>query len=401
MAAGNSNGNGNGNKRRRPYGIHGARKPPLAPTKKPCKPRGKAPEPFPQVGAAEDAYGLTRLVLLHLSALEVKGYSKQTLGTRKRELSVFLDWCLDRSIERPTELTRRKLERYQRHLFHCRRSDGKPLTSRSQHNLLRAMRIFFGWLVRADYLTANPAADIEMPKLPKQLPRDVLNEEEVERVLLTPNVKTPLGLRDRAMLEVLYSTAIRRSELVGLDVYDLDFLRGVIMVRAGKGSKDRVVPIGERALAWTNKYMSDVRPEYVFAPNTRALFLNYDGARLHISYVGHVVRRYLDQAGIEKRGGCHIFRHSAATAMLENGADIRYIQAMLGHTKLETTQVYTHVAITKLKEVHTKTHPARLKRNTESSPEEPGQASEHAPNDLAASEIEQQTPHEKSLSLHD
>ncbi len=348
-----------------------ARRPPLGPTQKPCRPRGRPPQPYPQAGAPDDAHGLTRLVLAHLKALEVKGYSPQTCKTRRRELGVFLAWCVERGIERPSELTRRKLERYQRHLFESRRDDGKPITARSQHNLLRAVRVFFSWLVRSDYLTSNPAADIEMPKLPKRLPRDVLNEAEAELVIAQPKVDTPLGLRDRAILEVLYSTAIRRSELVGLNVCDLDFHRGVVMVREGKGRKDRVVPIGERALAWTNKYLSDVRPQYVFRPTIQALFLNYDGERLHLSYIGHVVRRYLDRAGIQKRGSCHIFRHTAATAMLEHGADIRYIQAMLGHEKLETTQIYTHVAIAKLKAVHTATHPARLKRSDTTSSDDP------------------------------
>lgn len=342
--------------------MTGVRRPPVGPTKPPCRPGGRPPKPYPQAGPRDDVDGLTRRVFEHLGALEVRGYSRQTTKSRRCELGVFLGWCVERSIERPSELSRRMLERYQRHLFHRRRVDGKPLSARSQHNLLRAVRVFFSWLVRSEYLPSNPAADMEMPKLPKRLPRDVLSTEEAEQVIAQPDVKTPLGLRDRAMLEVLYSTGIRRAELVGLDTYDLDFHRGVLMVRAGKGNKDRVVPIGERAMAWVNKYLSEVRPEYSFDRDEQALFLNYDGERLHLSYIGHVVRAYLDQAGIEKRGACHIFRHTVATVMLENGADIRYIQAMLGHEKLETTQIYTHVAIAKLKQIHTVTHPARLQR---------------------------------------
>jgi integrase/recombinase XerD len=308
---------------------------------------------------------MTRLVLDHLEALEVRGYSATTLRSRKRELGLFLRWCQERSLERPQELTRPVLERYQRYLFHVRKADGQPLTLRVQHGRLRALRVWFRWLVREHHVLWNPAADLELPKLPKRLPRDVLTAEQVEQVLAQPDVSTPLGLRDRAMLEVLYSTGVRRHELVNLDVYDVDMGRGVVMIRAGKGSKDRVVPIGERAIAWLNRYLVEVRPHYLFGQSSSALFLGYEGLRLGLAYVSHVVRRYVDQADLGKSGACHLFRHTAATLMLEGGADIRFIQAMLGHENLETTQIYTHVSIVKLKEIHTATHPARSKRRTE------------------------------------
>jgi integrase/recombinase XerD len=188
----------------------------------------------------------------------------------------------------------------------------------------------------------------------------VLSADEAERVLAQPNVETPLGLRDRTLLEFLYSTGIRRAELVHLNIDDIDFARGVANVHAGKGNKDRVVPIGERALRWLQRYIDDVRPHYLFGEAQPALWLNYAGLRVGQNYVGHIVRNYILRSKIAKTGSCHLFRHTVATLMLENGADIRFIQAMLGHANLQSTQVYTRVSIAKLKEVHTATHPAQL-----------------------------------------
>ena len=174
-----------------------------------------------------------------------------------------------------------------------------------------------------------------------------------------------LGLRDRAMLETFYSTGIRRMELIGLDLYDLDTERGWVTIRSGKGGRDRVIPIGTRALAWVEKYLEDVRPSLVLDAGETALFLSGQGRRFAAEGLSHQIRALLDEAGITKRGSCHLLRHTMATQMLENGADIRYIQEMLGHAKLETTQLYTQVSIHQLKKIHDATHPARLERTSE------------------------------------
>jgi len=172
------------------------------------------------------------------------------------------------------------------------------------------------------------------------------------------DVSTPLGLRNRAMLELLYSSGLRRMELTYLKVYDLDLEQGLLKVRQGKGKKDRVVPVGDRAVVWITCYLKDVRPGLVKGNDHGELFLSlkygvpFNPARM--------ARRYLTAAGIHREGACHLFRHAMATAMLDRGADIRFIQEMLGHESLESTQIYTHVSIQKLKEVHARTHPARL-----------------------------------------
>ena len=315
---------------------------------------------LPQVGDPKDPRGMTRLVLAYLDALAVKGFSPQTVRTHRNRLRPFLLWCDARRLTHPNEVTVSVLERYQRYLHQYRKKNGETQSMSSQQQHLCTVRHLFRWFVRKHFVLSNPAADLELPKVPQQLPMMVLSAAEAERVLAQPDVETPLGLRDRALLEFLYSTGVRRAELVHLNVDDIDFARGVANVHAGKGNKDRVVPVGERALRWVQRYIDDVRPHYLFGQEQPALWVNYAGMRVGENYIGIIVRSYVLRSKVSKTGSCHLFRHTIATLMLENGADIRFIQAMLGHANLQTTQIYTRVSIAKLKEVHTATHPAQL-----------------------------------------
>ncbi len=174
---------------------------------------------------------------------------------------------------------------------------------------------------------------------------------------------TPLGLRNRAILELFWSTGIRRMELANLMLADVDFTRGVVYVRQGKGHKDRVVPVGQAALQWLERYLYDVRAQLAYRADSGHLFLSQKGHGLARSTLTAMAGEQIrDKARLKKAGACHIFRHSMATQMLENGADTRHIQAILGHEKLETTQVYTRVAIGHLQQVHAQTHPAEQRR---------------------------------------
>jgi integrase/recombinase XerD len=192
------------------------------------------------------------------------------------------------------------------------------------------------------------------------LPKAVLSVAEIEQVLAQPNINDPLGLRDRALMETLYSTGMRRLELVNLKLYDLDTERGTVTIRQGKGKKDRVIPIGDRATAWIDKYIREARPQLVMEPDDHTVFLSNAGEPFCLDHLSDLVRTHVDAANIGKRGACHLFRHSMATLMLENGADIRYIQQMLGHADIKTTQIYTQVSIRQLKRIHDATHPAKL-----------------------------------------
>ena len=207
---------------------------------------------------------------------------------------------------------------------------------------------------------ANPAADLDLPRAEKRLPRHVLTASEAERVLGLPDVEEVMGLRDRAILETLYSTGMRRMELIGLKLYDLDQERGTVFIRQGKGKKDRMIPMGERAFSWVRRYLEEARPRLSLTPDDGLVFLTNVGLAFEPNRLTQLVRDYVDQADIGKTGSCHLFRHTCATLMLEGGADIRFIQQLLGHEKLETTQIYAQVSIRMLKEVHTRTHPARL-----------------------------------------
>jgi integrase/recombinase XerD len=293
---------------------------------------------------------------------EAMGFAKQTATIRKVALDYFIRWCDERGLQRPQDITKPILERYQRHLYHYRKADGQPLAFSSQATRLNPLKAFFKWLARENHLLYNPASELTLPKLPRRLPQTVLSVEAVETVLNQPDVETLAGLRDRTMLEMLYSTAIRRMELASLKVFDVNTRHGTVMVKQGKGARDRMVPIGRRALAWLDKYLAEARPELVAAHDDGTLFLTDYGEAFEKNRLGDQVKRHLRAAGITAPGSCHLFRHACATHMLENGADIRYIQAMLGHSELSTTQIYTQVSIVKLREIHAATHPARLTR---------------------------------------
>jgi integrase/recombinase XerD len=305
---------------------------------------------------------LAALAEKHLEALRVQNYSEYTVKNRRVFLGFFLAWCHDRGITEPTDVTRPILEHYQRYLFHYRKKNGEPMSFRSQHTRLAPLRVWFRWMARQHYILNNPASEIELPRLEHRLPKHVLSAGEAEQVLSQPRINDPLGLRDRAILETLYSTGMRRMEMIHLKLYDLDTERGTVTIRQGKGKKDRVIPIGDRAAAWVDKYIREARPQLVVEPDDRTVFLSNAGEPFCLDHLSNLVRAYVDAANIGKRGACHLFRHSMATLMLENGADIRFIQQMLGHADLNSTQIYTHVSIRKLKEIHTATHPAKLER---------------------------------------
>jgi integrase/recombinase XerD len=319
-------------------------------------------EQYPHIRNLTDPRGLYALSQDYLVWLRGHNYSGQTIDTRELFLCLLLEWCGQRSILRAGEVTKPILERYQRYLFHYRKSNGDPLSFRSQHARIVAIRAWFKWLARQNYLPSNPAADLELPRLEKRLPKAILTEREAEAVLHQADTSDTLGLRDRAILETLYSTGIRRSELTHLKVPDLDGERGTLMIRQGKGKKDRMIPIGERAVLWIGKYLADVRPELACGRDEGTLFLSRMGEAMSPANLTVLVRGYIDDSRIGKKGACHLFRHTMATLMLENGADIRFIQAMLGHVSLATTEINTQVSIKKLKEIHARTHPAQFGR---------------------------------------
>ncbi len=305
---------------------------------------------------------LEQMLEKHLDYIRVRNYSEATIKTRRVHIGFFLRWCADRGITEPLEVTRTVLEAYQRYVFHYRKKNGEPLGFTGQQDRLVPLRVWFKWMARGHHILHNPASELEMPRIGFRLPKAVLTAEEAEQILTQPKIHEPLGLRDRAILETFYSTGMRRVELANLKLWDMDTERGTVTIRQGKGKKDRVIPIGDRAALWVRKYVADGRPHLAADPDDGTVFLSNAGEPLALDYLTELVRGYVEDSGISKRGACHMFRHTCATLMLEGGADIRFIQAMLGHAKLETTQIYTHVAIRQLQEIHRATHPAKLER---------------------------------------
>lgn len=310
-------------------------------------------------GATPDP--LTELLTEHLAWLAARGYAEHTVDARRRYLLRFLGWLEDHGVTLPGQVALPVLERYRLQLFERRKSDGTPLGWGTQTQELLAVKGLFKWLTLTRRIAANPAAELELPPKRHPIPRGVLTAEETECVLAQPDTTRDMGVRDRAILELLYSTGLRRAECCHLQLHDVELGRLVVLVREGKGGRDRMVPLGERAAGWLERWLT-LRGRYVVEPDAGWLFLGKRGRPIRPDRLSTLVRTYIERAGLGKTGSCHLLRHTMATLMLEGGADIRHIQMILGHAELSTTALYTRVSIHQLQEVHKRTHPARLRR---------------------------------------
>jgi integrase/recombinase XerD len=310
------------------------------------------------VAVANQPTALMTLLAAWLDAHTITHRSVDTIALRQRTVRLFIEWAAERGVTDGRQVTAAVLTRYQRWLcVQYRSRNDQPLSVRGQHTRLANLKAFFSWTVKKGHLGANPAADLELPRPSRHLPRTILTRAEVSAILAQPDLDTLKGQRDRAMLETLYSTGIRRMELVNLCLHDIERERGLLLIREGKGRKDRYVPIGTSALAWIDRYCADVRPRLVVEPDDGRVFLNVSGERFGRCGLGTELRQYIAAAGIEKRGSCHLFRHAFATHLLEAGCDVRFIQEMLGHSNLETTAIYTNVSAQAMKRVHGLFHP--------------------------------------------
>jgi integrase/recombinase XerD len=302
--------------------------------------------------------GIELAVNEYMEWLYAHGYAESTVRARRYYLAGLVEFFTQREITELGLVTPNLLDAYQRHLFSHRKVDGRPLSFCTQAQRLVPVKGLFDWLSRTGAVISNPATSLSLPKTEDRIPSAVLSVDEVEAVLAQPDPSTTLGLRDRAILEVLYSTAIRRSELTKVLVADVDYARASLFVRQGKGGRDRFVPIGARARFWVRRYLDEVRPNLDIQTNQAALFLSVTGRSIAPDVLSRMVRIYMRAGAPTKAGSCHLFRHTAATLMLDAGADIRHIAEMLGHRRLETTMAYTRVSMSKLHEVHAKYHPA-------------------------------------------
>ena len=319
-----------------------------------------------------------------VEAMTAWAFSKRTIPTYTQHVAVFLDW-----LEKETdvgdlgEVTPEVLSGYQTALLGMERkrpgkrkatepksataapaaapeapaADGGRLSTSTQHARLSALRSFFGFLAREGKLLVDPAASLVLPKKRRSLPRSLLTPKEALRLVESIETKTPMGHRDRAVVEVLYATGIRNAELRGLTLADFDAEAGTLFVRAGKGGKDRMLPLGPLVTAIVSDYVQIARPKLAKRSGVTSLFVSNHGWPLWPASVVRTVDLAARRAGIKKAVRPHRLRHACATHMLQGGADVRHIQRLLGHSSLSTTEVYTRVEIGDLKAVHKRFHP--------------------------------------------
>ena len=239
------------------------------------------------------------------------------------------------------------------HFLASRVQEGRSPRSLSRY--LSGFRQFYRWLLREGRIYQDPSALIESPRLGRGLPK-ALSEQQVNALLEAPEVGTPLGLRDRAMLELMYATGLRVSELVGLELPNVNLNQGVVRVM-GKGDKERLVPLGEESISWLLSYLEKGRPELMRGGDCPRIFVTARKSGMTRQAFWHIIKRYAEKAGVRQKMSPHSLRHAFATHLLNRGADLRVVQVLLGHSDLSTTQIYTHVARERLKDLHGEHHP--------------------------------------------
>ena len=287
------------------------------------------------------------LIELFQDALWVEnGLSENTLSAYATDLRIFASWLQNKSLLAVEEgdISRFLANRY-----------NQGVSSHSAARMLSSLRRFYVYLVRENQVTVDPTVLIESPHIGRPLP-DSLSEHDVERLLAAPEITNPLGHRDRVMLEMLYATGLRVSELVGLKIDQLNFRQGAVRI-IGKGNKERLVPIGEEALSWLEEYMASSRKSLLSERQSDFMFVTNRASGMTRQAFWHIIKRCAKKAGIHKQLSPHTLRHAFATHLLNHGADLRVVQLLLGHTDLSTTQIYTHIARERLNELHSQFHP--------------------------------------------
>ena len=277
------------------------------------------------------------------------GLARNTLDAYRRDLSQFAKWLEARHGKQLIEADNSGIQAYLGYLFH------RKTRATSAARFLSSLKRFYRYCLRQGRTRSDPTLKIDSPKLPRGLPK-TLTEEDVERLLAAPPVEKALGLRDKAMLETLYASGLRVSELVSLKLGQVSQDMGVLRV-VGKGSKERLVPLGEEALAWIRRYVGEARAQLLRGRSSDDLFVTGRGAAMTRQMFWHLLRRHALRAGLKKPISPHTLRHAFATHLLNHGADLRVVQLLLGHSDISTTQIYTHVARERLKQLHAKHHP--------------------------------------------
>lgn len=299
--------------------------------------------------------GVRSLLRAFLESRKVRGYSTQGLRRARKILTRFFAYVRREGIRDPRSVQEAHVLGFLHHEQNLTNSFGRKTSLDQLLHELGALRAFFLFLEKSGEILASPARDVSLPRV-ERLPRTVLSLPEASRLMAAPRDQSRTGNRDRALLETLYGTGIRLHECLGLDLSDLDLLEGQLLIRTGKGRKDRVVPIAGRAAVALDLYLRDGRP-LASRSVEGALFLSKDGRRLSASQLNRLVKDHAQHAAIQKRVHPHVLRHSCATHLLRGGASVREVQKLLGHRSIETTAIYTRVNVSDLREVLRRSHP--------------------------------------------
>jgi len=290
--------------------------------------------------------------------MDVKGYSAPTQQAYAGNLVKFFEWLDGKGIRDVRRVVKDTLQAYMLHLAEAKTArTGQPLGWSSVGVRVRAVKRFFEWLEATQKVLVNPAEVIHEPRRRSRLPKMILTRDEVEKMLEIPNLATPGGIRSRAILEVFYSTGIRLGEMTALQVQDVNFEEGLLRVNEGKGAKDRVVPLGKQAAAFVKAYLSDVRPGLIRQGDKGCLWISNYGTPMSKVLIGLLVSNAGKKAGIGKAVSPHTMRHTFATHMVQNGADVMLVSQLLGHSVLSATQIYVRVAAVDVKRAHEASHP--------------------------------------------
>ena len=303
------------------------------------------------------AVSLDKLGKEYIKSLKVRNFADRTVKEQQRKLGKFFIFLQNYGIERVEQINRGLILDYQTELYHAINSQGRPNSVCSQNSMLSVAKGFTRFLKQRDVIISDPARDIPYGKTPKTLPRGILTRSEARRIINAPDTSCSIGYRDRTIMEVLYTTGIRKEELNSLTLNDVDYNDGFLRIICGKGRKDRMVPLGRICCRYLENYIKSVRPDLIKDPYNNHLFLTFRGNTFSKNVVWELVKKYAKKAKIKKNVSPHTFRHTCATAMLKNKADIRAVQELLGHESLNTTQIYTRVTINDLKAVHSRCHP--------------------------------------------
>jgi integrase/recombinase XerD len=301
---------------------------------------------------------------LYLLKQKEKNRSKATIRDTNERLEFFFRWLSEvYSLKDTREITKEQIRTYQDYVNAYRKKNGEGLSKSRKRYLLNTLLYWFKFLEKEEIILKNPGSDIEVLAEGRTLPKDILTEKEVSLLLKAPSLKLPEGLRDRSILEILYGSALRNTELRSLRLSDVDMENSYLFVK-GKGSKDRVVPMTRKAKRVLKEYLTKVRPVFLqnraHPLNEEILFITREGSPIRVNGLTKIVRNYRKVAGLTKKVTPHTLRHSCAAHLIERGANIRYVQELLGHSKIDTTQIYTAVMPITLKKVYEATHPRCL-----------------------------------------